>query len=281
MTRVTVGQYYPGDSLVHRLDPRVKLVSVLAYITLLFFADNGAGYAVAACFMAFCVALSRVPVRLVLRGLRPVLFVLVFAGALNVFLTPGETVLFALTTQRVTETGTAVFTLLRVTREGVVLAASMALRLTLLVFGSSLLTLSTSPIALADAIESLLNPLRVIKVPAHEIAMMMTIALRFIPTLADETEKIMKAQTARGADFTGGGLLKRAKNLVPLLVPLFVSAFRRADELATAMDARCYRGGENRTKMKVMQVTATDKGAMTVVALLAVLLLLTRYFFRG
>jgi energy-coupling factor transport system permease protein len=221
------------------------------------------GYLITVLFITFMIRLSKVPVRLLFRGLRAVMFILIFASVLNIFLTPGEHVLLS-------------FMFIRITREGMFLFGTMASRLILLIIGSSILTLTTSPIQLTDAIESLLKPLKRIKVPAHEIAMMMTIALRFIPTLAEELEKIMKAQKARGADFESGSLISRAKNLIPVLVPLFVSAFRRADELATAMDARCYRGDMNRSKMKVMQLKATDIAAAVLFIFFALLLLLTR-----
>ena len=263
MTRITIGQYYPSNSVVHRIDPRFKLVGTMFYITALFFVNHFAGYGIAALFIFALVKTARVPVLFLLRGLRAVLFILSFAILLNLFMTPGETVLFTLG-------------FLRVTMEGVVMAAQMGMRLVLLITGSSILTLTTSPIQLTDGIEALLRPLKPLKVPAHDIAMMMTIALRFIPTLAEEMDKIMKAQKARGAELDTGGLLKRAKSLLPILVPLFVSAFKRADELATAMEARCYRGDVGRTRMKIMRVTGTDWVAAGVFAVFGVLLFLTR-----
>jgi energy-coupling factor transport system permease protein len=263
MMRITIGQYYPAESIIHRLDPRVKLTGVMVYIIVLFFVSNFWGYLTALGFVGFITFLSNVPPKLMLRGLRAVLFILIFAASLNIFFTAGETVVFS-------------FYFIRITQEGLVQAGKMASRLILLIVGSSILTLTTSPIQLTDAIEYLLKPLKRIKVPAHEIAMMMTIALRMIPTLADETDKIIKAQKARGADFETGGVLKRAKSLIPILVPLFVSAFRRADELATAMDARCYRGDMNRTRMKIMRINANDKISMIVILAFAVLLLATR-----
>jgi energy-coupling factor transport system permease protein len=263
MMRITIGQYYPAESVIHRLDPRVKLTGVMAYIIVLFFVSNFWGYLAALGFVCVITYLSNVPPRLMIRGLRAVLFILIFAASLNIFLTAGETVVFS-------------FYFIRVTQEGLTQAGKMASRLILLIVGSSILTLTTSPIQLTDAIEYLLKPLKRIKVPAHEIAMMMTIALRMIPTLADETDKIIKAQKARGADFETGGVIKRAKSLIPILVPLFVSAFRRADELATAMDARCYCGDMNRTRMKVMKINANDKIAFLIILLFAVLLLATR-----
>jgi energy-coupling factor transport system permease protein len=264
MTRITIGQYYPTGSVIHRLDARVKLLSVIAYITVLLFVNHFAGYAVAAIFIISLVAISKVPPRLMLRGLRALIFILTFAALINLFLTPGHTVIF--------EAG-----FLKITMEGVILAAKMLSRLVLLILGSSILTLTTSPIQLTDGIESLLKPLKIFKVPSHDIAMMMTIALRFIPTLADETDKIIKAQKARGADFDTGGLIKRAKSLIPILVPLFVSAFKRADELATAMEARCYRGDINRTKMKEMRLTRADFFAVILIFVFCFLIVATRF----
>jgi len=263
MTRITIGQYYPSDSVVHRIDPRFKLLGTLFYITALFFVNHFAGYGVAALFIFMMVKLARVPVLFLFRGLRAILFILSFAVVLNLFMAPGENVLFTLG-------------FLRVTMEGVEMAAQMALRLVLLITGSSILTLTTSPIQLTDGIEALLRPFKVIKVPAHDIAMMMTIALRFIPTLAEEMDKIMKAQKARGADLDTGGLLKRAKSLLPILVPLFVSAFKRADELATAMEARCYRGDVGRTRMKIMRLARADWVAVGVLMVFGVALFSTR-----
>ena len=263
MTRITIGQFYPSNSVVHNLDPRVKLAGTMFYITALFFVNNFAGYGVAALFVFSVVKLAKVPVLFLLRGLRALLFIMTFMVVLNLFMTPGETVLFAVG-------------FLRVTVEGISMAAQMALRLMLLIAGSSLLTLTTSPIQLTDGIEALLRPLKPLKVPAHDIAMMMTIALRFIPTLAEEMDKIMKAQKARGAELDTGGLMKRAKSLLPILVPLFVSAFKRADELATAMEARCYRGDVNRTRMKVMRIVWVDWVAGLVVVVFGVVLFMTR-----
>jgi len=264
MTRITIGQYYPTGSIIHHIDPRVKLASTLIYITVLLFVNHFAGYLMAAVFIGFLIFLSKIPPLLIFRGLRPVMFVLIFAAAINLFLTPGQTVLFS-------------FFFIRITLEGTIMAAQMAARLTLLITGTSILTLTSSPIELTDGIESGLKPLKKFKVPAHDIAMMMTIALRFIPTLADELNKIMKAQKARGADFDTGSIMKRAKSLIPILVPLFVSAFKRADELATAMEARCYRGDINRTKMKIMKTTPTDWLAAGVVVLFSAIILSTRW----
>lgn len=241
---ITVGQYLPLSSPVHRMDPRFKLVASMLYIVSLFFINSFIGYGVVLAFLALTIAVSKIPYKYLLRGLKPVLMIIIFAFGINVFLTPG-TELFR-------------FGIIKITNEGVRQAFFMASRLILLIIGTSMLTLTTSPIELTDGLERLLNPFKKLGLPAHELAMMMTIALRFIPTLLEETDKIMKAQMARGADFESGNLIKRAKSLIPLLVPLFISAFRRADELAMAMEARCYRGGENRTRMKVLQFTHLD-----------------------
>jgi len=263
MTRIIVGQYYPTNSIIHRLDPRVKLIGAFAHITVLLMVNNFIGYAIATVYVAALVTSSKVPPRLMLRGLRAIFFMLLFAVTINLFLAPGDTVVFQLG-------------FIRLTAEGLAGGAKMAMRLVLLVIGTSMLTLATSPIKLTDGIEALLRPLKIIKVPAHDIAMMMTITLRFIPILADEMSKIMKAQKARGADFDTGGLAKRAKSLLPVLVPLFVSAFKRADELATAMEARCYRGDVGRTKMKQMKMTLADWLAIVIIAVIGTLTVLTR-----
>ncbi|TCT14098.1 energy-coupling factor transport system permease protein [Natranaerovirga pectinivora] len=234
---ITIGQYYPTYSIIHQLDPRVKINGTFAFILSIFFVGNFYGYIVAALFLFGTIRISKVPVKFILKGLKAIFMILLFTVLLNMFLTPGENVLL--------KAGP-----LTVTDKGFELAIFMAIRLIFLIMGSSLLTLTTSPIQLTDGIERLLSPLTKIKVPAHEIAMMMTIALRFIPILLEETDKIMKAQMARGADFDSGNIIKKAKSLIPLLVPLFISAFRRADDLAMAMEARCYRGGEGRTKLK-------------------------------
>jgi energy-coupling factor transport system permease protein len=245
---ITIGQYFPGGSVIHRLDPRIKIVLTFVIIVCLFVANNIIGYGICAFFIFTELGLSRVPVKYVFKGLRPLLLILLLTIFVNMLMVEGQ-VIYSLGP-------------LNITREGLMQAGRMAARLVLLVMGASLLTLTTSPIALTDGIEKLLNPFRRLGVPAHELAMMMTIALRFIPTLLDETDKIMKAQMARGADFESGNLLRRAKNLVPLLVPLFISAFRRADDLALAMESRCYRGGKNRTRMKVLMMARTDYFAL-------------------
>lgn len=233
---ITLGQYYQTDSVIHRLDPRIKLVTTLCYIISLFIVDNVAGYVIAGLFLALIIKLSKVPVKFMVRGMKSIVFLLLMAVVFNLFLTQGEVI--------------ASFWIFKITKEGLILAGMMAVRLVFLIMGSSIMTLTTTPNQLTDGMESLMKPLRLIKVPVHEISMMMSIALRFIPILLEETDKIMKAQIARGADFESGNLIKKAKSIVPLLVPLFVSAFRRANDLATAMEARCYRGGEHRTKMK-------------------------------
>jgi len=266
MSRITIGQYYPTDSIIHRIDPRIKLVGVFMYISALLFVNSFVGYGISFVFLCLLVSLSKVPPKLLLRGLRSILIMLIIAAGINLFLTPGEHILFQLG-------------FIRITLEGVRMASQMAMRLALLITGSSILTLTTSPIQLTDAIESLLLPLKAVRVPVHDIAMMMTIALRFIPTLADEMDKIMKAQKARGADFDTGNLIQKAQSLIPILVPLFVSAFKRADELATAMEARCYRGDMNRTKMKVMKITPKDFISFGAMILFFVVILFLRYGF--
>ena len=227
---ITLGQYYAAPSAIHKLDPRVKIIATLLFIVEVFLVNDFIGFAVTACALAAAVAVSRVPLNFILRGLKPILLIIIFTFCLNIFMTDGRVLWQA--------------GFLKVTEEGLYRAAFMALRLILLIIGSSLLTLTTKPISLTDGIERLLRPLSRIGVPAHEIAMVMSIALRFIPTLLEETDKIMKAQQARGADFESGNILNRAKALIPILVPLFVSAFRIAQDLAMAMEARCYRGGK-------------------------------------
>lgn len=259
---ITLGQYYQTDSLLHRLDPRVKLVGTFVYLISLFVVDSFAGYLLAGLFLAVMIMLSNVPFRYIVRGMKTIVFLLLITVVFNLFLTPGEVIWQA-----------GIF---KITREGLTFAVKMAVRLSLLILGSSIMTLTTTPTQLTDALESLLRPLKKVHVPVHEIAMMMSIALRFIPTLLEETDKIMKAQTARGADFESGNLLRRAKAMVPLLVPLFVSAFRRADELAMAMEARCYRGGNQRTRMKMLQFSKLDGYAAMATGGLCLLVLLER-----
>ena len=236
MLDITLGQYYPGNSFIHRLDPRTKILSTLLLIVAVFLANTAIGYAALCAMVLFIILVSGLPFMLVLKSVKPLLFIIVLTLVLHAVMGQGEHVLYQ-------------WKFIRVTEEGLQLGVQMAMRLILLLMISSILTFTTSPIVLTDGIEALLRPFRVIGVPAHELAMMMTIALRFIPTLMEETDRIIKAQTARGADFSGGNLLVRAKNMLPILVPLFISAFRRADDLAVAMEARCYRGGEGRTRM--------------------------------
>lgn len=242
---ITIGQYYPVESLLHRVDPRAKLLGTLLFIISLFTFNSFSGYLVALVFLAVIIKLSKVPFGYIVKGLKGLLFIMLFAVAFNVFFSTGEHVLYE-------------YGILTITVEGLRNAAFLAIRLILLVIGSSLMTFTTTPTQLTDGIETLLNPLNKVKVPVHEIAMMMSIALRFIPILMEELDKIMKAQTARGADFESGKLMQRIKALVPILVPLFVSAFRRANDLAMAMEARCYRGGEGRTKMKPLRYKRLD-----------------------
>jgi energy-coupling factor transport system permease protein len=256
LREITIGQYIPGNSVVHRLDPRTKIIITLAYMILLFALNNFYGYIFPVGFIMLATILSGISVRYLLKGLKPLVFIITLTFVLNSFMIKGR-VIYHLGP-------------LDITYEGLSQGAFMAIRLILLITGTSLLTLTTSPISLTDGIERLLSPFKKIGVPAHELAMMMTIALRFIPTLLEETDKIMKAQMARGADFESGNLINRAKNLVPLLVPLFISAFRRADDLAMAMEARCYRGGEDRTRMKELKMTFLDMATFAVFILFAV-----------
>ena len=255
MKSVTLGQYYPVDSPVHRLDPRMKIVLTIAMIVAVFLVKCLAGYGLILLFLYIASRLSHVPFKMLVKGIKPLRFILLLTFLLNLFFTSGDTVLWQ-------------WQSVVITREGLLQAVHYSLRLCFLVLGTSLMTLTTSPIMLSDGMEALLKPLKVIHFPAHELAMMMSIALRFIPTLMDETDKIMKAQMARGADFESGNLLARAKAMIPLLVPLFVSAFRRAGDLAMAMEARCYHGGEGRTRLRVMKLTGHDWLAAASIALL-------------
>ncbi len=262
---ITLGQFFPGKSVIHRLDPRTKLVMLVVYIVALFVAKSWITYGIMFAFLALCIGLSRIPVKSILHGLKPLVLIMVFTAVLNLFFTTDGTVLVS-------------FLGLKITDMGLQRAFFMLMRILMLIAATFLLTYTTSPIALTDGLESLLNPLKRIKVPVHELSMMMCIALRFIPTLIEETDKIMSAQKARGADFETGKLMDRAKALIPVLVPLFISAFRRADELATAMECRCYHGGEGRTKMKLLRYRRADYGAYAAGAvLLAVVILLARF----
>lgn len=260
---ITIGQYFPGQTIIHRLDPRVKIIISFAFIISLFFINKFYPYLLVLGLILTIIKLSGVPIKYVVKGLKPLTFIILITFFINLFMTKGVE-LFNIGPLTVTE-------------EGLRQATFMALRLIFLIMGTSLLTLTTSPISLTDGIEKLLSPFKVIGLPAHELAMMMTIALRFIPTLLEETDKIMKAQMARGADFESGNILNRAKNLVPLLVPLFVNAFRRADELAMAMEARCYRGGDNRTRLNEIKMVKHDYIALIIMAVFFGILIATRY----
>ncbi|WP_028991957.1 energy-coupling factor transporter transmembrane component T family protein [Thermoanaerobacter thermocopriae] len=260
---ITIGQYIPGDSAVHKLDPRIKIIISFIFIVAIFFINKLSGYLFAGFYLYLIIAISKIPFNYILKGLRPIIIILLLTVSLNMFFTPGGTILYTLGP-------------LEITTNGLRLAIFMGLRLIFLIIGTSLLTLTTSPISLTDGIEHILKPFSRIGVPAHELAMMMTIALRFIPTLIEEAEKIMKAQIARGADFESGNIVKRAKGLVPLLVPLFISAFRRADELAIAMESRCYKGGQNRTRMKQLKIQQRDYEALVVTLTMVLLIIWNR-----
>ncbi len=262
---ITLGQYFPGNSPIHRLDPRTKLIWLVVYIVALFTAGNYVSYGLIFLTLASIIYVSRIPVKSIVRGMKPLVFILLFTGVLNLFFTEGETVLVR-------------FWGLTVTAEGLQRAIMMVVRILMLIAGTFLLTYTTSPISLTDGLESLLSPLKVIRVPVHELSMMMCIALRFIPTLIEETDKIMSAQKARGANFETGNLLNRVRSLVPILVPLFISAFRRADELATAMECRCYQGGAGRTKMKLLRYHRGDLTAFLFGAVLIAAVAVLRQF---
>lgn len=259
---ITLGQYYQAESVIHHMDPRTKIVGTIAFIVSLFLANNWIGYVVTAAFLAAVICISKVPFKFMVRGMKSIVLLLLITVIFNLFLTPGTPIvkIWKLT----------------ITQEGLRQAIYMGIRLIFLILGSSLMTLTTTPNNLTDGLESLLGPLKLIHVPVHEVAMMMAIALRFIPILLDETDKIMKAQIARGADFESGNLIKKAKNMIPLLVPLFISAFRRANDLAMAMEARCYRGGKNRTKMKPLKYKGRDAAAYLVLVLYLALVVATK-----
>ena len=258
LTDIMLGQYFPGNSFVHKLDPRSKIILTIVFISSIFMAANYTGYLLLGAFLCLITLVSGIPVLIVLRSIKPLWIILLLTAGIHMFMTPG-TPWVSIGPVSISEEGF---------RQGI----QMSARLVFLILMSSLLSFTTSPIALTDAIERLLSPLKRVKVPVHELAMMMTIALRFVPTLLEETDRIMKAQMARGADFSSGNLLKRGRNMVPLLVPLFISAFRRADDLATAMEARCYRGGEHRTRMKELKLGIRDFGAALIFcALISVL----------
>ena len=241
---ITLGQYFPGDTVVHHLDPRTKVLMVMIYLVALFTANSVITLGLVALFLAMVITVSQVKLRLLVRGLRPLVIILVFTGVLNIFLTPGEPILS--------------FWRLSISAEGVYRAVFLVVRIVMMVMSTFILTYTTTPIALTDGLESLMGPLKRIRVPVHELTLIMSMALRFIPTLIEETDKIMSAQKARGADFETGNIFKRAKAFIPLLVPLFMSAFRRADELAIAMESRCYHGGEGRTRMRALRYERRD-----------------------
>ena len=260
---ITLGQYYPADSILHKLDPRVKLVGTVGFLVALFLINNWVGYVVATVYLVSIIKISKVPFKFMVKGLKAIFIILLVTLMFNLFLTPGDVVLVRIWKLTITDKGlrTAVF---------------MAIRLVYLILGSSVMTLTTTANDLTDGLESLLGPLKKIHVPVHEVAMMMSIALRFIPILLEETDKIMRAQLARGADFEHGNLIHRAKALVPILVPLFISAFRRANDLAMAMEARCYRGGEGRTKMKPLVYSKNDYEAYSVFAVFLACIIVVR-----
>ena len=263
---ITIGQHFPGNSILHRCDPRLKLVGTLAYIVVLFVAANPVGIALSIALLAFLYSVAKIPFKMILKSLKPIVPVIIFTAVLNLFFLTGETPLFH-------------WWIFTIYPEGVRYAILMAVRVMALIAGTSLLTYTTSPIVLTDAIENLLRPLGRLHFPVHELAMMMTIALRFIPTLIDETEKIMNAQKARGAMLDTGSFMQRVKALVPILIPLFLSAFRRADELAMAMECRCYHGGEGRTRLKVLQFGKEDILCAVVLTVLLGIIVCTRFLF--
>ena len=264
---ITIGQYIPGDSFVHKLDPRTKILISFIFIASLFIVDKFWGYIFIIAFLGATVLISKLQFKYLYKGLKPVFLLIAITAALNIFMIKGteDTLIWH-------------WKFLYIYKEGIRTSIFMALRLILLIMGTSVLTLTTSPIELTDGIESLLKPFKKIGVPAHELAMMMTIALRFIPTLIDETDKIMKAQKARGADFESGNIIQKAKSLIPLLIPLFISSFRRADELAMAMEARCYRGGDGRTRMKILKYSKNDFISFGIAGVLLVLSIVVRVF---
>lgn len=261
---ITIGQYYPTDSVIHKLDPRVKIVCTLLYLISLFLFKSVLGYVICTVFLVAVIRTSKVPFKFITKGLKPIILLLLITTIFNLFFTTTGNILVSVG-------------FIKITEDGLRASVYMVLRLIYLIVGSSLMTLTTTPNELTDGIERLLRPLNKIKVPVHEIAMMMSIALRFIPILVEETDKIMRAQMARGADFETGGVIQRAKNMIPLLVPLFVSAFRRANDLAMAMEARCYRGGAGRTKMKPLKYAGIDYRAYAIVILYFVIMMVLRF----
>ena len=265
LTDITIGQYFPGNSLLHKMDPRAKLILTFAYIVAVFVPRNWAGLSLAVAFLVMSVWLSHLPLKLIFKSLKPILPLIVFTSIINIFYVRDGLVLVD-------------WWIIHITLQGVVTAVFIAVRILCLIAGSSLLTYTTSPTALTDALERLMKPLKLLHVNVHELAMMMTIALRFIPTLIEETDKIMSSQKARGADMESGGLMQRIKALIPILIPLFVSSFRRADELAMAMECRCYRGGDGRTRMKQLHLAGRDTACLVVMAVLVTALILLNIF---
>lgn len=261
---ISIGQYFPGKSVVHTMDPRVKILLTILYVVMLFLIKNSIGFLVVIIFLTLVILISKISFRVILKSVKPIIPLILFTSILNIFFVSGD-VLFS-------------WWIFTVTAQGVRLAVVMSIRIICLIIGASMLTYTTSPIALTDAIERLLKPLKYIKFPVHEMAMMMTIALRFIPTLIEETDKIMSAQKARGADLETGSLTKRAKALVPILIPLFVSAFRRAEDLALAMECRCYHGGDGRTRMKQLSLSVKDLACTAFVVLAFTIIILINVF---
>ncbi len=259
---ITLGQYFPGNSVIHRMDPRMKILLTIVFITILFIVNNFFGFFVALLFLIVVTAISKIPIKIVLKSVKPLLFIIIFTALFNIFYGQGEPIFENISW------------LSWLTWNGIKRAAFMALRIVLLIIGTSFLTYTTSPIMLTDAVERLISPLKILKLPVHELAMMMTIAMRFIPTLIDETEKIMNAQKARGADFETGNIVRRAKSLIPILVPLIVSSFRRAEELADAMECRCYNGDNGRTRYKIYSFSTCDYLAALVVLILVAIIIL-------
>ena len=262
LNNITIGQFFPGNSLLHRMDPRAKIIGTTIFVVAIFLANTPLAYGIVAAFTIGAMLLSRLPLRLMWNAIKSLWIIIVFTMGIHIFTTPGNSIIS--------------YGIINITDNGLAMGLQMAARLVFLILFSSLLTYTTSPIRLTDGIEHLLNPFRRIGVPAHELAMMMTIALRFIPTLLEETDRIMKAQASRGANFTTGSIMQKAKSMIPVLVPLFVSAFRRADDLATAMEARCYRGGEGRSKMHQLCYTNKDRIGFAAVMLVTLILLIMR-----
>lgn len=258
MMDITIGQFYPGESFLHKLDARTKIISTMFFVTAVFLASSHIAQAIVFLFLLFIIGVSGLPFKMILKSIKPLKVIIIFTLLIHAFTAPGEPIWS--------------WWIMSITREGIEMGVLMSMRLVYLIIGSSLLTFTTSPIVLTDGIENLLNKFKRFGVPAHELAMMMTIALRFIPTLLEEMDRIVKAQMARGADFTSGNLIKRAKNLLPILIPLFISAFRRADDLATAMEARCYRGGEGRTRMNELVYGSRDIIAFMTIGSFTILL---------